>query len=55
VLHLLARGLSVKEMARLLHLSPDTVKDHLESLYGKLLAKNRVEALERARSLGFLK
>lgn len=54
VLGLLAQGLSVKEMARALGLSPDTVKDHLESLYGKLLARNRVEALERARALGFL-
>ncbi|WP_243089893.1 response regulator [Thermus neutrinimicus] len=54
VLHLLAQGLSVKEMAKALGLSPDTVKDHLESLYGKLLARNRVEALEKARSLGFL-
>ncbi|GLV47387.1 DNA-binding response regulator [Thermus sp. LT1-2-5] len=54
VLRLLAQGLSAKEVARLLHLSPDTVKDHLESLYGKLQAKNRVEALEKARALGFL-
>ncbi|TFU17634.1 response regulator [Thermus tengchongensis] len=54
VLHLLAQGLSVKEMAKALGLSPDTVKDHLESLYGKLLVRNRVEALEKARSLGFL-
>lgn len=55
VLLLLAQGLSVKEIARSLGLSPDTVKDHLENLYGKLLARNRVEALERARALGFLK
>lgn len=54
VLRLLAQGLSVKEVAKALGLSPDTVKDHLESLYGKLLARNRVEALEKARSLGFL-
>ncbi|WP_243026850.1 response regulator [Thermus albus] len=54
VLGLLAHGLSVKEIAKALGLSPDTVKDHLESLYGKLLARNRVEALARARALGFL-
>lgn len=55
VLKLLARGLSAKEIARAIGVSPDTVKDHLENLYAKLEAKNRVEALERARSLGFLK
>ncbi|TBH21802.1 response regulator [Thermus thermamylovorans] len=54
VLRLLAQGLSVKEMAKALGLSPDTVKDHLENLYGKLLVRNRVEALAKARSLGFL-
>lgn len=54
VLHLLAQGLSTKEMAQELRLSPDTVKDHLERLYAKLSARNRVEALERARGLGFL-
>ncbi|WP_038046674.1 response regulator [Thermus caliditerrae] len=55
VLCLLAQGLSAKAIARALALSPDTVKDHLESLYGKLLARNRVEAVERARALGFLR
>lgn len=55
VLRLLAQGLSAKEMARALGLSPDTVRDHLERLYAKLESRNRVEALERARALGFLK
>jgi DNA-binding NarL/FixJ family response regulator len=50
----LAQGLSTKEIAKLLSISPDTVKDHLVRLYEKLDARNRVEALERARSLGML-
>ena len=54
VLRLLAEGLSTKEIARALRLSPETVRSHLESLYAKLEARNRVEALSRARSLGFL-
>ncbi|WP_413216947.1 response regulator [Thermus oshimai] len=54
VLRLLAQGLPAKAIARALGVSPDTVKDHLENLYAKLSAKNRVEALERARALGFL-
>ena len=50
----LSQGLSTKEIAKLLSISPDTVKDHLVRLYEKLDARNRVEALERARSLGML-
>ncbi|RIH86396.1 response regulator transcription factor [Calidithermus roseus] len=54
VLTQLAKGQSTKEIARGLKLSPETVKDHLERLYAKLDARNRVEALERARGLGLL-
>lgn len=54
VLAQLAKGQSTKEIARDLKLSPETVKDHLERLYAKLDARNRVEALERARGLGLL-
>lgn len=53
-LRLLAQGLSGKEMARALGVSPETVKDYLENIYAKLEARNRVEALERARKLGFV-
>ncbi|MCX7801476.1 MAG: response regulator transcription factor [Meiothermus ruber] len=54
VLQWMAQGLSTKEIARHLQISPETVKDHLVRLYEKLEARNRVEALERARSLGLL-
>ncbi|GEM86285.1 response regulator transcription factor [Meiothermus granaticius] len=54
VLAQLATGLSTKEIARNLSLSPETVKDYLDRLYAKLEARNRVEALERARGLGLL-
>lgn len=54
VLKWMAQGLSTKEIARQMHISPETVKDHLLRLYEKLEARNRVEALERARSLGLL-
>lgn len=54
VLEWMAQGLSTKEIARRLRISPETVKDHLLRLYEKLEARNRIEALERARSLGLL-
>ena len=52
VLRELARGLSNKEIARALSLSPDTVKDHLASLFGKLEVGDRVSLLNRSRALG---
>jgi two-component system, NarL family, nitrate/nitrite response regulator NarL len=52
VLALLASGLTNKEIARNISLSPETVKDHLENLYRKLDAQDRMGALGRARELG---
>ena len=52
VLALLASGLTNKEIARSIGLSPETVKDHLENLYRKLDAQDRMGALGKARELG---
>lgn len=54
VLEWMAQGLSTKAIARRLRISPETVKSHLLRIYEKLEARNRIEALERARSLGLL-
>lgn len=54
VLHEIAAGLSNKEIAARLHLSPNTVKTHLARLYEKLGAKRRTDALRRARELGLV-
>ncbi|WP_291426763.1 response regulator transcription factor [Deinococcus sp.] len=54
VLPLLAQGFSNKEIARNLGVSPDTIKDHLARLYGKLEARDRTEAVSRARNIGLL-
>jgi len=52
VLVQLAQGLSNKEIARALGISPNTVKTHLARLYEKLGATRRVDVLNKARELG---
>jgi DNA-binding NarL/FixJ family response regulator len=54
VLHLLAQGKSAKQIAHELHLSDNTVKRHISSLYKSLNVNNRVEALNLARQNGLL-
>ncbi|HVW27371.1 MAG TPA: HD domain-containing phosphohydrolase [Polyangiaceae bacterium] len=44
VLRLLARGLSTKEIAKKLVVSPKTAANHIEHIYSKIDAKNRVAA-----------
>jgi two-component system response regulator DesR len=52
VLDLIAEGSTNREIAAVLHLSPHTVKEHTSSLYRKLGAKNRAEAVTRAQKIG---
>jgi len=54
VLRLLASTLSTPEIARELVVSANTVRSHVKSIYGKLNAHGRIEALHRARELGLL-
>jgi DNA-binding CsgD family transcriptional regulator len=54
VLQELAAGRSNKEIARLLEISPNTVKTHLARLYEKLGAERRTDAVNRARELGII-
>ncbi len=51
VLTLLASGRTNKEIADSLFISPNTVKTHLASLYGKLEVSRRTQAVDRARRL----
>jgi DNA-binding NarL/FixJ family response regulator len=44
ILRLMARGYSNREIAAEVHLSENTIKTHVQSIFGKLGARNRVEA-----------
>ena len=54
VLHLIAIGSTNREIAERLFISPHTVKDHTSTLYRKVKAKNRADAIQRAQRLGLL-
>jgi two-component system response regulator DesR len=54
VLGLMASGATNREIAVRLHLSPHTVKEYTSTLYRKLKARNRAEAVQRAQRLGFI-
>jgi len=54
VLRHLAAGASVKDVAYVLGISPETVKDHVSNVYAKLGVRDRVSAVREARALGML-
>ena len=51
ILELVAQGLINKEIAQKLNISTATTKAHLESIYQKLNAHNRVQAVVKAITL----
>ena len=54
VVELLAEGLSNKAIAARLGISDQTVKFHVASIYGKLGAANRTDAVRRAVRRGLI-
>jgi DNA-binding NarL/FixJ family response regulator len=54
VLELLAEGLPNKAIAARLDISDQTVKFHVASIYGKLGASNRTDAVRRALRRGII-
>lgn len=54
ILEYVGLGLTVKQVATRLGLSPRTVETHLGKLYRKLGVRNRVQAVSRAASLGLI-
>jgi LuxR family maltose regulon positive regulatory protein len=54
VLRLVAAGLSNREIAQRLVISPGTVKVHISNIYDKLGVRKRTQAVAKARMLGVL-
>jgi LuxR family maltose regulon positive regulatory protein len=54
VLRLMAAGLTNREIAEQLVVSPETVKKHSANIYGKLGTRNRTGTVARARQLDLL-
>jgi LuxR family maltose regulon positive regulatory protein len=54
VLHLIAQGLSNREISRQLFLALSTIKGHNRIIFDKLQVQRRTEAVARARELGLL-
>lgn len=55
VLRLIAAGMTNQEIAQRMMVAPSTVKTHINNLYGKLGAQNRVQAIQRGRAAGLIK
>jgi two-component system, NarL family, response regulator DegU len=55
VLQLVADGLSLPEVAAELYISVKTVKNHLASIYAKLDARDRTQAVLRAVKMGIIR
>jgi len=54
VLHLIAAGLSNREIAEKLFISLNTVKTHTKSINSKLNVNSRIKAVARAKEIGLL-
>jgi LuxR family transcriptional regulator, maltose regulon positive regulatory protein len=52
ILKLIAEGLSNKEIARNLAITPETVKSHVKHIFIKLNVEKRAQAVSRAQTLG---
>jgi LuxR family maltose regulon positive regulatory protein len=50
----IATGLSNKQIARRLDITPETVKSHTKSIFAKLAAQTRAQAVAHAEALGLI-
>jgi PAS domain S-box-containing protein len=54
ILHLLGQGASTDDIAAMLHLSKETVRNHVRHILAALGVHSRLEAVARAHELGLL-
>jgi DNA-binding CsgD family transcriptional regulator len=54
ILELIGQGQSNKEIARQLHISPETVKSHVKNIFSKLGVERRAQAIYQAKDLGLV-
>jgi len=54
VLSMISQGCSNKRIARMLNISPETVKSHVKRIFSKLSVSTRTEAVSRAVSRGLV-
>lgn len=54
IVRCIEQGLSYKEIAERLFISPHTVHTHIKNIYEKLQSKSRREALKRAKEIGII-
>jgi DNA-binding NarL/FixJ family response regulator len=54
IVRLVEQGLAYKEIAHRLGISPHTVHSHIKNIYEKLQARDRREALLRAKKIGII-
>ena len=55
LLQLIADGLATSEVASSMYISQKTVKNHLASIYDKLQARDRTQAVLTAVKMGIVK
>jgi DNA-binding NarL/FixJ family response regulator len=54
ILELISKGLSNKQIARQLSITPETVKTHMKHVFAKLDVERRAQAVSKAKSLGLI-
>lgn len=54
ILELLSTGLDYQKIAERVFISPKTVRKHIENIYGKLQAHNKIEAISIAKNKGLI-